>query len=40
MEQKKMTQSRKMTLLATAGGLGFWVLKRSNFAISLNRLSL
>jgi hypothetical protein len=31
MEQKKMTQSKEMTILAVAGGLGFWV---ANFAIS------
>ena len=36
MEQKKMTQSREMTLLATAGGLGFWV---ANFAISLTPIA-
>jgi hypothetical protein len=32
MEQKKMTLSKEMTILAIAGGLGFWV---ANFAISL-----
>ena len=31
MEQKKMTQSKEMTILAVAGGLAFWV---ANFAIS------
>jgi NhaP-type Na+/H+ or K+/H+ antiporter len=31
MEQKKMTQSKEMTILAVAGGLGFWA---ANFAIS------
>jgi riboflavin transporter FmnP len=32
MEQKKMTQSKEMTILAVAGGLGFWV---TTIAISL-----
>ncbi len=36
MEQKKMTQSKKMTILAVAGGLGFWV---ANFAISLTPIA-
>ena len=36
MEQKKMTQSREMTILAVAGGLGFWV---ANFAISLTPIA-
>jgi len=31
MDQKKMTQSKEMTILAVAGGLAFWV---ANFAIS------
>jgi len=31
MEQKKMTQSKEITILTVAGGLGFWV---ANFAIS------
>jgi len=31
MEQKKMTQSKELTILAVAGGLAFWV---ANFAIS------
>ena len=31
MEQKKMTQAKEMTILAVAGGLGFWA---ANFAIS------
>jgi hypothetical protein len=36
MEQEKMTQSKEMTLLAVAGGLGFWVV---NFAISLTPIA-
>jgi hypothetical protein len=36
MEQKKMTQSKEMTILAVAGGLGFWV---ANFAISLTPIA-
>lgn len=36
MEQKKMTQSKEMTLLAAAGGLGFWA---ANFAISLTPIA-
>jgi len=36
MEQKKMTQSKEMTILAIAGGLGFWV---ANFAISLTPIA-
>ena len=36
MEQKKMTQSKEMTLLSVAGGLGFWV---ANFAISLTPIA-
>lgn len=31
MEQKKMTQSKEITILAVAGGLAFWM---ANFAIS------
>jgi len=31
MEQKKLTQSKEMTILAIAGGLAFWL---ANFAIS------
>jgi len=36
MKQKKMTQSKEMTILAVAGGLGFWV---ANFAISLTPIA-
>jgi hypothetical protein len=36
MEQKKMTQSKEMTILAVAGGLGFWA---ANFAISRTPLA-
>jgi hypothetical protein len=36
MEQKKMTQSKEMTILAGAGGLGFWA---ANFAISLTPIA-
>jgi hypothetical protein len=36
MEQKKMTQPKEMTILAVAGGLGFWV---ANFAISLTPIA-
>jgi hypothetical protein len=36
MEQKKMAQSKEMTILAVAGGLGFWV---ANFAISLTPIA-
>jgi hypothetical protein len=36
MEQKKMTQSKEITILAVAGGLGFWV---ANFAISLTPIA-
>ena len=36
MEQKKMTQSKEMTILTIAGGLGFWV---ANFAISLTPIA-
>ena len=36
MEQKKMTQSKEMTILVVAGGLGFWV---ANFAISLTPIA-
>ena len=36
MEQKKITQSKEMTILAVAGGLGFWV---ANFAISLTPIA-
>jgi hypothetical protein len=36
MGQKKMTQSKEMTILAVAGGLGFWV---ANFAISLTPIA-
>lgn len=36
MEQKKMTQSKEMTILAVAGGLGFWVV---NYAISLTPIA-
>ena len=32
MEQKKMTQSKEMTILAVAGGVAFWV---TTIAISL-----
>ncbi len=36
MEQKKMTPSKEMIILAGAGGLGFWV---ANFAISLTPIA-
>jgi hypothetical protein len=36
MEREKMTQSKEMTKLAVAGGLGFWV---ANFAISLTPIA-
>jgi hypothetical protein len=36
MEQKKMTRSKEMTILAVAGGMGFWV---ANFAISLTPIA-
>ena len=36
MEQKKMTRSKEMTILAVAGGLGFWA---ANFAISLTPIA-
>jgi NhaP-type Na+/H+ or K+/H+ antiporter len=36
MEQTKLTRSRETTLLAVAGGLGFWV---ANFAISLTPIA-
>jgi hypothetical protein len=36
MEQKKMTPSKEMTILAVAGGLAFWV---ANFAISLTPIA-
>jgi hypothetical protein len=36
MEQKKMTQSKEMTILTVAGGLGFWI---ANFAISLTPIA-
>ncbi|MBI5300981.1 MAG: hypothetical protein HY868_02510 [Chloroflexi bacterium] len=36
MEQKKMAQSKEMTILAVTGGLGFWV---ANFAISLTPIA-
>lgn len=36
MEQKKLTQSKEMTRLAIAGGLGFWM---ANFAISLTPIA-
>jgi hypothetical protein len=36
MEQKKMTQAKEITILAVAGGLGFWV---ANFAISLTPIA-
>jgi hypothetical protein len=36
MEQKKMTRSKEMTILAVAGGLGFWV---ANFVISLTPIA-
>ena len=36
MEQNKMTQSKEMTILAVAGGLGFWV---ANFAVSLTPIA-
>jgi hypothetical protein len=36
MEQKKMTQSKEMTILTVAGGMGFWV---ANFAISLTPIA-
>jgi branched-subunit amino acid ABC-type transport system permease component len=36
MAQKKMTRSKEMTILAMAGGLGFWL---ANFAISLTPIA-
>ena len=36
MEQKKMTQSKEITILAVAGGMGFWA---ANFAISLTPIA-
>ena len=36
MEQKKMTQSKEITILAIAGGIGFWA---ANFAISLTPIA-
>ena len=36
MGQKMMSQSKEMTILAVAGGLGFWVV---NFAISLTPIA-
>ena len=36
MEQKKTTRSKEITILAVAGGLGFWV---ANFAISLTPIA-
>jgi hypothetical protein len=36
MEQEKMTQSKEMTILAVAGGMGFWI---ANFAISLTSIA-
>ncbi|MFZ1753024.1 MAG: hypothetical protein WAU10_04755 [Caldilineaceae bacterium] len=36
MERTKITQSREMTILAVAGGVGFWV---ANFAISLTPIA-
>ena len=36
MGQEKMTQSKEMTILAVAGGLGFWV---ANFIISLTPIA-
>jgi hypothetical protein len=36
MEQKKMTQSKVVTILTAAGGLGFWL---ANFAISLTPIA-
>jgi hypothetical protein len=36
MEQEKMTQPKEMTILAVAGGLGFWI---ANFAISLTPIA-
>jgi hypothetical protein len=36
MEQKKVTQSKEMTILTVAGGMGFWV---ANFAISLTPIA-
>jgi hypothetical protein len=36
MEQKKMTSSKEMIILAVAGGLAFWV---ANFAISLTPIA-
>ena len=36
MGQEKMTQSKEMTILAVAGGLGFWV---ANFVISLTPIA-
>ena len=36
MEQKKTTRSKEITILAAAGGLGFWLV---NFAISLTPIA-
>jgi hypothetical protein len=36
MEQKKMIQSKEITILTVAGGMGFWV---ANFAISLTPIA-
>jgi len=36
MEQTRMTQSKEITILAVAGGLGFWA---ANFAISLTPIA-
>jgi hypothetical protein len=36
MEQKRMAQSREITILAIAGGFGFWA---ANFAISLTPIA-
>jgi len=36
MVQKKMTQSKRITILTVAGGLGFWIV---NFAISLTPIA-
>lgn len=36
MEQRKMTRSKEMIILAVAGGLGFWV---ANFAVSLTPIA-
>jgi hypothetical protein len=37
MDQKKMTQSKEMTILAVAGGVAFWA---ANFAISLTPIAV